>query len=30
MPFGFHGERSVGTAEEAQAVGADQRDPEVE
>ena len=30
MPFGFHGERSVGSAEDAEKIGAGQRDPEDE
>jgi hypothetical protein len=30
MPFGFHGERQVGNAEDAEKIGAGQRDPEDE
>ena len=30
MPFGFHGERSVGSAEDAEKIGAGQLDPEDE
>jgi hypothetical protein len=30
MPFGFHGERKVGSAEDAEKIGAGQRDPEDE
>jgi len=30
MPFGFHGERKVGSAEDAEKIGAGQRDPNEE